>query len=162
MSRTTKNPEDPYALRPSEERFANLLARSADIGDAYRRTHNTSGVRQQTVTSRASRLANSVRIRLRVRTLVDALKSEDLESQGRAFAILLNDMDKCRELKNMAALATFSRLKLQCLRMISDQVTVSEAGRLTDAELIRKIAGGNKAVEAELERMIGSESDYVQ
>ena len=149
-------------LKPADERFAALLAQCLAQTEAYRKSHACEGIAPQTIAERASRLAAKPQVKARVQALLREAKVPDLDSIGEAYKDLLNDIDGARAAKNWTALATMHRIRLQVLGMLKDTVNVTIEQRMSDDELIRRLADGDQDKAALLRQMMGKPDEYLQ
>ena len=147
-------------LKPGDERFAACLALGMNQSQAYRNSHECKTVTPAQLNTRASKLAKKDSIRERVQALVNEAKVADLDSIGRAYKALLDDMAAAKEAKNWTALATFHRMRLQVLGMLTDNLTVTVEQSMSDDELAKRIAGDDPVLLAQLKRTMGNADDY--
>ena len=151
-----------YDLKPSQEKYAALLARGLTQADAYRQSHAVEGVNPQRISERACKLAAKDQVKARVQALLSEAKVSDLLSAGTAISKLLEDMEGARAAKNWTALASFHRLSLQVLGLLKENIVLTEEERLTDEELIKRLAVGDPGTASMLRNMIGSADEFVQ
>jgi hypothetical protein len=109
-------------LKPADEKFAANLAKGLEQAEAYRKSRDCKGASPQRVAERACRLAAKPQLKARVTELLHEAKIADIDSVGVAYRQLLADMERARADKNHTALAAYSRIRVQVLGMVRDNV----------------------------------------
>ncbi len=83
---------------------------------------------------------------------------EDLDTAQKAFSDLLRDIEAARQAENWTAVAALSRMRLTYHGLLKDRILIDHVERMSDAELIERISGGDPR-RAELAReLIGPAS----
>lgn len=149
-------------LRPREIKFAELIALGHDKSDAYRRAYYAKRLDPQVVANRANRLAAKPEIADRAAQFLDEIKLEGLDSQGKAYKRLLDAIDKCELAENWTAFASLMRQRLQCLGMLKENLTISAEAKLSDDQILDKLAGKDEHKRAMFKAILGQSDDYAR
>lgn len=139
-------------LNANQERFAGLLAVGYSQADAYRECFKTKGRSDGAIGVAASKLANHPVIKARAQAIVGELNISSIDSANQAVIELIQDIRQCREDKKWSALAQFTRLRLQIHGILKENINITDEQRLTDEQLVQRIAKGDKSTE----RLLGS------
>ena len=153
---------DQAGLKPADERFAAHLAKGMYQTDAYRKSHDCTGVAPQRIAERASKLAAKPGVKARVQELLREAKVLDIDSVGEAHKAILDAIERASEAKNWTALSSLLKTRAQILGMIKDSMVIAPAEGLSDAQLIDRLAGGDAAKAAMVKKMLGKDDEYVQ
>ena len=128
-------------LTPREAQAAAYRAQGMSQSDAYRKAYNCRRAQQKTIHEKASRLFARDRVRTRVRELLRQARVEDIDSIGQAFDHLLRLLGKAEDDGNYNAAAQLMRQRLQAHGILRDRVVLTAESRLTDAQLVERLAG---------------------
>ena len=151
----TQNIND--GLKPADERFTALLAQGLGQAEAYRRSHDCGRINPQRIHERASRLAAKPQVRARVHELLRDARVRDIDAAGVAHQQLLEDMEAARKAGNHTAMAAYSRLRASILGMVNDGgFALTIAATLSDAELVKRLAGNDPDKAKMVQAIIGS------
>jgi hypothetical protein len=152
-----KQPRDKDGLSPKEARAAALRAQGWSQAQAYRHAFNARELERSTLDSRASVVFKRPAMEKRVRSLLDAANIQDIDSVGRAFADLQEDLAEAKADRNWTAVAALGRLRLQVLGMLKENVALTVEQRTDDDSLIARLAGDDKDLAESLRRRLGKE-----
>ena len=133
-------------LTPQQAAFAQGLARGLSQADSYRAAYDVKPqTKAKSIHESASRLARDINVQSRVRELLKEARISDIDTVGEAWDHLLKLINKAEDEGNMTACAALMRQRLQGLGAIANHhVTVKHESTLSDEELVRRIAGGDK------------------
>ena len=145
-------------LLPREEQFAQGVARGLTQADAYRAAFNCPKLHHQKVAERASRLVRKPVVTARVRDLLRASRLIDLTSEGQWAAAVLTDIEGARANANYNAAMQGHRLVGSGLGMLHENLHITGESRLTDDELVARLAGGDARKVAALKYALGRDS----
>lgn len=132
-------------LNAQYQRFAGLLAVGYTQVDAYNNCFKTKGRKPEQIAQSASKLARNEHIQAYARRIIDDLKLSDVDTANKAIIALLQDIDACRAAGKYAALAAFTRLRLQVHGLLKENINITDEQRLSDDQLIERLAGKDKS-----------------
>lgn len=150
----------PTVLKPRDIEFAAHLALGIDASEAYRKAFKAKRLPADVVAKRAHRLANQEVIRDRVALCVSELKLEQLDSLGRCYRDLLESLAECRAAKNFNAYFSGMRLRLQCQGMLKENLNISSEAKMTDDQIVERIAAKDPHTAAMLRAVLGSSDAF--
>ena len=149
--------KDDDGLMPQQARFCRLIAEGRSQHDAFVEAFPKSRAKGESIDTMASRLLARVEIKSRIRELLRASKATDMDSQGEVYKDLCTAILKAEQAGNWTAYASLMRLRMQHMGMLKDHLVMSDLS-VSDETLLQKLAGDDKALRAQLERLLGSET----
>ena len=150
---------DDDSLMQKEAMAAKAYASGLNQSEAYRRAFESRS-KPSIVHSKASILFAKPEVRERVRQLLRAAKISDVTSVGEHLHKMIEAREAAFGEKNYTAAASWDKTIAQCLAMTQHRVAVSVLSDATDAQLVSRIAGDNKALAKMLAAQLGSESSF--
>lgn len=148
-----------HELTPQESNFCRLRARGYSQSDAYKEAFNKPRMKQQSIAEAASRLASKSQVSATMRELFASAKKSALLSHAEFLDRIMRDWDDARAAKNYTAAAGFARLCGQCIGSLSDTMRI-EDGRLSDDQLIDKLAGEDAGLATALRTRLKSRDTF--
>ena len=142
------------------ERFALLLALGETKVDAYRQTHKIKGKSEQAINDAAGRLAHKPRIAARCATVLAEMRITDLDCAGSWWADLAGFIKKASAAANWTAVAALMRLRGQGLGVLAETVVLRQEDSLSDAELVKRLAGRDPGKTATLLGVLGRRDTF--
>ncbi len=132
---------DENGLTPAEERFVGLIARGYTQRQAAKEAFPSSKLSDSGFDKKASTLRKRPAIEGRLRALLSAARIEDLYSAGQWQADLLRFIEQAEKDRNWTAAASFMRMAGQALGVLKDRVVLSAEQTMSDADLVKHLAG---------------------
>ena len=151
---------DPVTgLTPQQEAFAMALVKGLSQADAYRAAYNVKPTTAaESVYCSASRLAKDPHVQSRLRVLLKESRIADLDSVGEAWDHLLKLIAKAEDEGNMTAVAALMRQRLTGLGALKHDITITHRDRLSDEQIVKRLAGDDERKAAMLRSIIGTDS----
>ena len=146
------------SMTAKQERFAVLVAQGLSQSAAYRQAYDAENMKPDQIWQEASRLKQYPRVAHRIDALLREARITDIDSIGRAYRELLDDLEAARSAGNATAVAQLQRLRLQCLGMLRDRLVVSAESSLSDEQLIRRLSGDDPRKAALLREILPPDS----
>ncbi len=147
-------------LTVQETKAAAFRAQGMSQSDAYRQAFNIKRAKPKTVHEKASRLFARPKVRARVDELLRMAKIEDIDSVGKAFDHLLRLLEKAEADGNYNAAAQLMRQRLQAHGMLRDKLVLSAESKLSDGQLIERLAGNDPEKIAAARLLLGAPSGF--
>jgi hypothetical protein len=148
-----------HELTPQELNFCRLRARGFNQRDAYREAFNKPRLKPESIVEAASRLADRPQVLAMLKDLFCEAKKSALLSHAEFLDRIMRDWEDARAAKNYTAAASFARLCGQCIGSLSETMRI-EDGRLSDDQLIDKIAGEDPGLATALRTRLKSRDTF--
>ncbi len=132
---------DENGLTPAQERFVGLLARGHSGRQAAKLAYPDANLSDSAYDDKASKLRKLPAVQTRLRSLLDAAKIEDIYTAGRWVADVLQDIEQAKVKQNWTAVASSRRMLGQALGVLKDHVVLSAEQTMSDADLVKHLAG---------------------
>jgi hypothetical protein len=146
---------DKDGLTLQEGKYALLRARGMSQRQAYNGAFPKSRASEKSIDQMAYMLETRLEVRLRINELLQAAKATDLDSQGKAYSDLLTFIDMASSSKQLAALGTFQRLRMDHLGMLKSGVLDQSQLGFSEENLIERLAGQNPELKRQLAALLG-------
>jgi len=146
---------DVNGLTPAQERFVGLLARGNSGRQAVKMAYPDANLSNSGYDEKAAKLKRLPAIQARLGSLVDAAKIEDIYNQGRWVTDVLADVERAIKRGNETAVASYRRMLGQALGVLKDRIVLSAEQSMSDADLLKALAGDDKGKIVVLQDVLG-------
>ena len=149
-------------LNANQTKFAQAIALGSDYTQAYQQSFRCKDIPIENIRVRASKLANNPHIKAFARSFIEGLNISAIDNAQQFMLELIGDIKACRAEKKYSALAALTRIRGQVLGIIRENVNIHTEQTLSDAELVRRVAGGDEKKVALLSAVLASDNQYKQ
>lgn len=144
-------------LTPNEIRFAYLRARGHSQSEAYRQAFKPKSAKPETIWAEASRVGSKPNVLARIQEHFETMRLEDGDNAARAVHELQDCLESAIQDKNWTAVAALFRLRLQVLGVLKDRLIISPEAAMSDADLVKSLAGGDASKEKMIRAVLSKE-----
>ena len=148
-------------LKPSEEKFAALIAMGCSQREAYQKSYRAHGLTITVIDSRATRVAAKPLVIERAKSILRESQILDWYSKAEWFQDVIACFRAAKDDKNWTACANFTRQLGQSVGALTESnLTVNVTSNMTDEEVVKRLAGKDPDKAKMIQAIVGSADTY--
>lgn len=152
---------DANGLTRQRERFCQLIARSGlNAADCYAQANNIRRKSRDFCASAANTWLNVPLIRERISAIQASVDWDQIEPKWKVYRQLVELYEKCVNAEAWAAAAKVIELKLKALQMLSDKILIDDMRKVSDDELIKRLAASDPVAQRILKDAMGVKDSF--
>ena len=148
-----------YEVTEQEAEFCKLRSQGHYQSDAYRLAFDRPRMKQTSIIEAASRLSKKPQCVAMMKELFVTVKKSVLLSAAAHLDSVLTDLQSARDAENWTAVSSLQRIAGQAIGNLSETINIGD-DRMSDEQLLDRLAAGNPELAASLKRAIGGRETF--